>query len=179
VAERRRRLDARSFAEAGVLAVAVIVSWYLVVPLGHVVLGQGNADAEIGGMWAVVATAFVFSDQVRASSHSFTGRMVATVVSSGLCFTYLLVLPFTAWAIALVVGIGVLVLAALGLSAETVTTSITSAVVLVVAGLDGAGHGWEDPLIRVVTTLVGGLVGLAAAWGADAVRNLRPATEGS
>jgi uncharacterized membrane protein YccC len=177
MSERRRQVDRRTVVEAGSLAVAVVVSWYVVVPLAHVVLGQGNADAEIGGMWSVVAAAFVFSDQVRTSGHTFTGRMTATLISSGLCFAYLLVWPFTVWAIALIVGVGVVILAAVGLQAETVTTSITTAVVLVVAGLDGSAHGWEDPLIRIVTTAIGGLVGVAAAWGASALRNTRRAAK--
>jgi uncharacterized membrane protein YccC len=169
MAETAGRLDRPTFVDALVSAAAVVTAWYLVVPLGHLVLD--DADAEIAGMWSVVAAAFVLSDQVRTSGHSFAGRLAATLVSSVLCFAYLLLLPFSAWGIALVVGVGVIVLAALGLQAETVTTSITSAVVLVVAGIDGPERGWEDPLIRVAATVIGGVVGIGAAW---CVSRLRP-----
>ena len=170
MADRPARVGVRTLADALLLGVGVLAAWYAVVPVTGVLLGPGDADAQIAGMWAVVAVAFVFSDRVRSSEHSFTGRMAATVVSSVLCSGYLLVLPVTPFGTALVVAVGVVVLAALGLARETVTTSITTAVVLVVAGLDGADRGWEDPILRIGATLVGGIVGLAAALAAGSGR---------
>ncbi|MGN6408675.1 MAG: FUSC family protein [Curtobacterium sp.] len=159
-----RSTRARHLVEALLLALATVVAWYLVTPPGHLLLGADDADAELAGMWSVVGAVFVFSDSVRSSRHSFVSRMIATLISSTLCLLYLLVFPVTPWGIAGVVGLGAVVLSAVHLQAETVTTSITTAVVLVVADLDAPGAGWQDPLVRVAATVVGGAVGLAAAW---------------
>lgn len=159
-----RSARARHLVEAGFLAVATVVAWYLVTPLGHLLLGAQDADAELAGMWSVVGAAFVFSDSVRVSRHSFASRTIATLISSALCLLYLLVFPVTPWGIAGVVGLGAVVLSAGHLQAETVTTSITTAVVLVVADLDVTGAAWHEPLVRVGATVIGGAVGLTSAW---------------
>ena len=53
----------------------------------------------------------------------------------------------------------------LGRADDVVTTTITVAVVLVVAALSPQ-HAWEQPILRLFDTTVGIAVGLAFAWGA-------------
>ena len=50
VADRDHELDLRTVVDAVALALTVVAAWYLVVPLSHLVLGRGDADAEIAGM---------------------------------------------------------------------------------------------------------------------------------
>src|SRR5215472_4743983 len=51
-------------------------------------------DALLGGMWATVATVFVFRDTRASSLAAGISRLIATGVSFALCLAYLVVLPF-------------------------------------------------------------------------------------
>jgi hypothetical protein len=54
----------------------------------------------LGGMWAVVATVFVFRGTRVGSLSAGTARLIATCVSFALCLLYLWVFPFTALGLA-------------------------------------------------------------------------------
>ena len=51
-------------------------------------------DALLGGMWATVATVFVFRETRASSLAAGVSRLIATGVSFALCLAYLLALPF-------------------------------------------------------------------------------------
>ena len=121
-------------------------------------LDRGNVF--LGGMWTVVATIFVFRHAGTGGRAAGAARFVATCVSILLCFLYLLALPFTAFGMACLVGLGVLLLAFAGQRDDIVTTGITTAVVTVVAGLSPR-HAWQQPLLRLLDTVVGVAVGIA------------------
>ena len=89
-------------------------------------------------------------------------RMAATLLSFVLCLVYLLIFPFSPWGMAALIGIGVIILTLLGRSEDIITT-ITTAVVMVVAGISPR-HAWQQPILRLVDTAVGIGVGIAAAW---------------
>jgi multisubunit Na+/H+ antiporter MnhB subunit len=61
------------------------------------------------------------------------------------------------------IAIGAIVLEAIGRSQDVVTACITTAVVLVVAGI-APQHAWKQPILRLIDTIVGTLVGVAGAW---------------
>jgi uncharacterized membrane protein YccC len=87
---------------------------------------------------------------------------------------YLLILPFHAWGLALLIGIGTLVMMLAGRSEDVVTTAITTAVVMVAAAVSPK-HAWEQPILRLFDTAVGIAVGLAAAWaGRELIARLWP-----
>lgn len=90
-------------------------------------------------------------------------RMAATLLSFVLCLVYLLIFPFSPWGMAALIGIGVIILTLLGRSEDIITTGITTAVVMVVAGISPR-HAWQQPILRLVDTAVGIGVGIAAAW---------------
>jgi uncharacterized membrane protein YccC len=50
-----------------------------------------------------------------------------------------------------------------GRSEDIVTTGITTAVVMVVAGINPQ-HAWKQPILRLLDTVVGVCVGIAGAW---------------
>jgi uncharacterized membrane protein YccC len=123
---------------------------------------ENAADNLLGGMWAVVATVFVFRDTRDQSLFAGISRMIATSVSFALCLAYLLFLPFTPTGMAALIGIGTLSTILLGRRNEIVTTGITTAVVMVVAALSPA-EAWRQPLLRLLDTVVGVTVGLMFA----------------
>jgi len=122
-----------------------------------------DSDTMKGGMWAVVATVFVFRDTREKALTAGIGRLIATCVSVALCLAYLLMFPFTGWGMAVVIGLGTLVLIALGRKEDIMTAGITTAVVMVVAGMS-PGDAWPQPILRFFDSVVGIAVGVAGKW---------------
>ena len=129
---RRGRITPWDIAFAAGLTVACLLSCAAITLL----IGQrvSRANDFLGGMWAVVATVFVFRRAGTGGLAAGVARFVATCVSILLCFLYLLVFPFTAIGMACLVGLGVLILALVNQRDDIVTTGITTAVVMFVAG---------------------------------------------
>jgi uncharacterized membrane protein YccC len=120
-------------------------------------------DALLGGMWATVATVFVFRETRASSLAAGISRLLATGVSFALCLAYLLVLPFHPAGLAALLGAGTLILMALGRRDDIVTTGITTTVVMVVAAMSPQ-DAWQQPLLRLADTVVGIAIGVACKW---------------
>ena len=117
----------------------------------------------LGGMWAVVATIFVFRDTRVHSLSAGVARLAATTLSMVLCLLYLLIFPFSGFGMAAVIGLGTFAIMLLGRPDDIMTTGITTAVVLVVAGISPE-NAWHQPLLRFADTLVGIAVGVSCRW---------------
>jgi uncharacterized membrane protein YccC len=147
-----------------VLGVSCLVSFWLTARVLSFVYSVSAADDALGGLWAVVATVFVFRDTYDKSMTAALSRMAATLVS--------FVLPFHPWGLAIAVGLSVLVTAMIGRPQDEITAAITTTVVLVVAGLS-PHDAWRQPILRLADTAIGVAVGLAAAWvGLHSIRPL-------
>jgi uncharacterized membrane protein YccC len=109
-----------------------------------------------------VATVFVYRTTYRQDLAVAGSRSVATLGSFVLCLAYLLILPNTPLGIAVLMGIGALLLTAIGRSDDIVTAGITTAVVMVVAAVS-PHDAWQEPILRIADTAIGIAVGLAAA----------------
>ena len=158
-------------AESVVLAVACLLTFWLVTDLLSRVHSLGRDDDLLGGMWAVLATIFVLRDSFRKSVAAAVSRTAATSVSFVLCLIYLVFLPFHAWALAVLVGASVLVVMLLGRPGDAVTAGITTAVILVVTAVSPQ-HAWQQPILRLADTVVGVAVGAAFAWAGTWVKGL-------
>jgi uncharacterized membrane protein YccC len=123
----------------------------------------GKDDALLGGMWATVATVFVFRETRADSLSAGISRLIATCVSFALCLAYLLVLPFHPAGLAALLGVGTVVMMCLGRRDDIVTTGITTTVVMVVAAMSPQ-DAWRQPLLRLGDTVVGIAVGVACKW---------------
>jgi uncharacterized membrane protein YccC len=73
---------------------------------------------------------------------------------------YLLLFPFHALGMAALIGVGTVVMMLLGRREDIITTGITTAVVMVVAAMNPQDV-WQQPLLRLVDTIVGIAVGIA------------------
>ena len=147
----------------GALAISCLISYALITRILTRAYFVSRDDELLGGMWAVVATVFVYRLSYQQSVSAALSRMAATLLSFVLCLGYLLVFPFNAWGMAALIGIGAIALTLLDRSEDIITTGITTAVVMVVAGIS-PHHAWEQPVLRLVDTLVGIGVGIGAAW---------------
>jgi uncharacterized membrane protein YccC len=169
--ERPQRLSGRSgWPQAGasvvecvILAVACLITYWLATSALSRVYSLSRDDDLLGGMWAVIATIFVLRDSYGKSVAAAVSRMAATFVSFALCLIYLAFLPFHAWALAVLVGASALAVMLLGRPGDAVTAGITTAVIMVVAAVTPQ-HAWQQPILRLVDTVVGVAVGALAAW---------------
>ena len=143
------------------LAVACFITYWTITRLLSGFVDQ--ASDFLGGMWAVVAVVFVFRDTREQALRAGRDRLFATCVSFALCQLYLLIFPFTPLGMAVLLGLGALVMAALHRRGDIVTTGITTTVVMVVAAMNPE-TAWQQPLLRLVDTLFGIAIGVVCKW---------------
>lgn len=152
----------RAVASGTLLGSAALVSYALTTRiLTQAIISRD--DQMLGGMWSAVATLFVFRDSYNESVAAALSRTAATSLSFVLCFGYLLIWPFHAWGLAVVIAMGSALLMVMGRPGDVITTSITSTVVLVVAEISPR-HAWAQPILRLSDTLIGIAVGIGAVW---------------
>ena len=143
------------------MALACLISYSLTTRVLSPFVAE--PDTLLGGMWATVATLFVFRDTRASSLAAGISRLIATGVSFALCLAYLLVLPFHPAGLAALLGVGTVVMTYLGRRDDIVTTGITTTVVMVVAAMSPQ-DAWHQPLLRLVDTVVGIAIGVACKW---------------
>jgi uncharacterized membrane protein YccC len=162
-----RRLTAPAAAEAVItsviLAVTCLLSYWVAATILAHIYSVARSDDVLGGAWAVIATIFVYRDSREHDRAAALSRMSATGVSLVLCLAYLLVLPPNVWGMALLIGLGALIVTLIGRPGDAITTGITTAVVIGIAAVNSQ-HAWQQPILRFFDTLIGVGVGLGAAW---------------
>jgi uncharacterized membrane protein YgaE (UPF0421/DUF939 family) len=146
-----------------ILAISCAISYWLIMHILVNTYSISRDDDLLGGMWAVVATIFVYRNSQAESVRAALSRMAASSVSFALCLIYLLIFPFHVWGMAALIGIGTIAVTIIGRPDDTVTTGITIAVVMVVADLS-PHDAWRQPILRLADTAVGVAVGVAVAW---------------
>jgi uncharacterized membrane protein YccC len=143
------------------LAIACLISYWIMTSLLSQLV---NTHSDfLGGMWAVVATVFVFRETSVDSLSAGRARLIATCVSFTLCLPYLWIFPFTPVGMAALLGIGTVAMTLLGRRDDIITTAITTTVVMVVAAMSPR-DAWQQPLLRLVDTVVGIAVGVTWRW---------------
>jgi uncharacterized membrane protein YccC len=147
---------------ATILAIACLLSYWLITTILTREYSLSREDDLLGGMWAVVATIFVYRTSYQKSTRAAVARTVATLISFIACFAYLLVFPFHVVGMVALIGIIAIILALVRRSEDIVTAAITTAVVLSNAGIS-PDNAWILPLLRLVDTAVGIVVGIAAS----------------
>jgi uncharacterized membrane protein YccC len=155
----RQKLSPADMIYALEMTIACAISYWITTS-GLTAFVDKSSDF-LGGMWAVVATVFVFRDTRIDSLSAGLARLIATCVSFALCLLYLLLFPFQVLGMAVLIGIGTVVMMLLGRREDIVTTGITTAVVMVVAAMSPQ-DAWQQPLLRLVDTVVGIAVGIGS-----------------
>lgn len=145
------------------LSILCVITYWLVTHMLAHMFSASRDDDLLGGMWAVVATVFVYRYGYQQSVGAALSRMAATSLSFALCFVYLLFFPFHLWGMAALIGAGAVAMSLLGRPDDIITTGITSAVVMVVAAIS-PDHAWKQPILRVVDTIAGVAVGVFGSW---------------
>jgi uncharacterized membrane protein YccC len=153
----------RALVYSATLTLACLASYLLTTRVLDTLDAVSKADDLLGGMWATVATVFVYRVGYRESLAAALSRVWATLLSFALCLAYLAAFPFTPVGLAVLVGLGALLLISVGREGDVVTYGITTAVVLVVAALNPV-DAWKQPILRLGDTVAGIAVGLVAVW---------------
>jgi uncharacterized membrane protein YccC len=117
----------------------------------------------VGVLWAVISTVFVFRDTRARSLSAGLSRLIATFVSFALCLIYLLLFPANPLAMIVLMTIGTLLMMVLGRRDDIGLTAITTAVIVIVAA-NVAHDAWQQPLLRLIDTIVGIVVGVTCKW---------------
>lgn len=164
----RRRTSATSgtseiLVRAFALGVACLASYEATTHLLRGVHSVAPSDDLLGGMWAVIATLFVYRDTQTDSLAAAASRIAATIISLALCLAYLLIAPSHPWAMGMLIALSMILVTLAGRPGDSITTGITIAVVMVVAELEPR-NAWEQPILRLADTILGVVIGLAAAW---------------
>jgi hypothetical protein len=154
-----------------VLGVACLITYVLVTQIRSRVYSASRADDLIGGLWAVIGTIFVLRTSYQESVAASVSRLASTLISFALCLVYLIFLPSNAVAVAGLIAISALVVLLLGQPANLLTACVSTAVVMVVAVVEPQ-HAWQQPILRMIDTIVGVAIGVAFAWAE--VRVIRP-----
>jgi hypothetical protein len=89
---------------AVVLAISCVISFWLITHILAGVYSVSRDDDLLGGMWAVIATIFVYRYSHSETVHAALSRMAATLVSFGLCLVHLLLFPFHVLGMAKLIG---------------------------------------------------------------------------
>jgi uncharacterized membrane protein YgaE (UPF0421/DUF939 family) len=155
------RLSAWDVAYAVDIAVASLLTYFTMTSVLPRLLDW--TSSPVGVIWAVISTVFVFRDTRVHSLVAGQARLLATCVSFVLCLGYLLLFPFTAVGMAVLLVVGSLFMMLLGRRDEIGLTGITTIVVMVVAA-DQPHDAWHQPLLRLMDTVIGIAVGVACKW---------------
>jgi hypothetical protein len=142
----RGKLSAWNLIYSIVMALASYTSFWIMTHLLNPIFAKD--DDILGGMWAAVATAFVFRETGFNSIAAGASRLVATFVSFVLCLAYLYVASPNAVGIAILLAVGALIMILLDRRDELITTGITTIVVMAVAMLSSDPRrekGFVDP----------------------------------
>ena len=122
-----RRGWRQAVADSCMLGLASLAAYWLADHVLSALPEVSAADDALGGLWAVIATIFVFRDSYQQSISAAASRVSATSVSFILCLIYLMFLPFHAWALALLVGLSALTVTVAGRPGDVPTAGITTA----------------------------------------------------
>jgi len=88
------------------LSILCMITYWLITRMLAHTLSVSRDDDLLGGMWALVATVFVYRYSYEESVGAALSRMGATSLSFALCFIYLLFFPFHFWGMATLIGVG-------------------------------------------------------------------------
>ena len=153
----------RATVDSVVVGLSSLLTYWLATTILSHVYSPSATDDELGGLWAVIATVFVLRESYDKTVAAAVSRTVATLVSIALCLVYLAFLPFHLWGLAVLVGLSGLVASLIGHPEDAITAAITTSVVLIVAEVS-PHDAWQQPILRLADTVIGVVVGLAAAW---------------
>jgi uncharacterized membrane protein YccC len=156
----------REVAYAAGMGVACLVTYWVMTTL---LLGlTGTSSTPVAIIWAVISAAFVYKDTRSHSLSAGISRLIGTLISVVLCLAYLSLFRASAVGMAILLAIGTIFTTWLDRPGEIGVTAITTAVVMIVATSEPQ-DAWQQPLLRLLDTVVGIIVGVFCKWAASSL----------
>ncbi len=155
------KLSTWDIAYAVDMAIACLITYCIMIFLLPNITGR--PAVPIGTLWAVVSAAFVYRDTRSRSVAAAISRLVATIISLALCLSYLWLFPASAFGMAFLIVIGILLITSLGRPDEIGLTAVTTAIVMIVAA-NNPESALMQPWLRLIDTVVGIAVGVTCKW---------------
>jgi uncharacterized membrane protein YccC len=159
-----QRLSVWDLVHAASIAIASVIT-YSLMAFAVPALAHRPAD-PVSILWAVIATVFVFKDTRAHSLSAGISRLTATGMSFALCLLYLLLFPANAFAMVVLIAAGALLMTILDRRDDIGVTAITTAVVVIVAA-SVPQDAWQQPVRRLIETIVGVAIGISCKWAAS------------
>jgi uncharacterized membrane protein YccC len=160
--------SSREVAYAAGLGIACLVTYWVMVSLLPGLTGRPSTPVAM--IWAVISAAFVYKDTRSHSISAGISRLIGTLISVVLCLAYLSLLRASPVGMAILLAIGTILTTWLDRPGEIGVTAITTAVVMIVATSEPQ-DAWQQPLLRLLDTVVGIIVGVACKWAASSLLN--------
>lgn len=158
---KQAKLYFQDVVHASIIGIACTVSYWIESQV--LTSLTSGYSALLGGMWAAIATVFVFRATREETRSAALARLIATSVSVAVCSVYLWFFPFTLAGMATLIAIGTLAMMLLDRRDGIVTAGITTVVILVVAALSPVEAEYQ-PILRLLDTIVGIGVGVVSKW---------------
>ena len=156
----------REVAYAAGMGIACLVTYWVMISLLPGLTGTCGTPVAI--IWAVISAAFVYKDTRSHSMSAGISRLIGTLISVVLCSAFLALFRPSPVGMAILIAIGTIATIWLDRSGEIGVTAITTAVVLVVSTSDPQ-KAWQQPLLRLLDTVVGIIVGVVCKWAASSL----------
>ncbi|MBV8056990.1 MAG: FUSC family protein [Deltaproteobacteria bacterium] len=160
------RLSAWDIAYAIDMAVTAVITYCLMKFTVPILLNRPVDSVAV--LWAVISAVFAFRETRARSFSAGVSRIVATFVSFALCLVYLMLFGAGATALFALIIIGTLLMMVIGRRDDIGLTAITTAVILIVAA-NIPQDAWQQPVLRLVDTLIGVAVGVTCKWIASSL----------
>jgi uncharacterized membrane protein YgaE (UPF0421/DUF939 family) len=156
--------SSREVAYAVGIGIACLVTYWVVTLLVPGLTGMPSPPVAI--IWSVISTAFVYRDTRSHSLSAGISRLIGTLISVVLCLAYLSLFRASPIGMAILIAIGTIFTTWLDRPGEIGVTAITTAVVMIVA-MSEPRDAWQQPLLRLLDTVVGVIVGVVCKWAAS------------
>lgn len=128
-------------------------------------LVHGSSDSvTIGAMWAMISAIVVMQETRSATLDTAWLRIFGSLVGAVISAAYLLVLPFSAIGMALLVGLTVLVCQLVGIPGHARLAALTVGVVMVVSALNPDIPPLVNAGTRFFEVIIGSTVAVGTAW---------------
>jgi uncharacterized membrane protein YccC len=153
-------------AYAARMGIACLVTYWVVISLLSGLTGVSSTPVAI--IWAVISAAFVYKDTRSHRTAAGISRLIGTLISVVLCSAFLALFQASPVSMTILIAIGTIAAIWLVRFGDIGVTAITTAVVMVVS-ISDPQKARQQPLLRLLDTVVGIIVGIACKWAASSL----------
>jgi uncharacterized membrane protein YccC len=146
--------------------IACLITYWVMISLLPGLTARPSTPVAI--IWAVISAAFIYKDTRSHSMSAGISRLLGALISVVLCSTFPTLFQPSPVGMAILIAIGTIATIWLDRSGEIGVTGMTTAAVLVVS-IGDPQKAWQQPVMRLLDTVAGIIVGVACKWAASSL----------